>query len=87
MKRRPRIAKIPLSFETMKSLTTALKDTVNGRYAPIIIREERLRICASCPYGGEKRRCDMCGCGIKVKASLSNSKCPLKKWPSASRNS
>ena len=51
------------------------------------IAEERMRICASCPYGGEKRRCDMCGCGIKTKASLNNSKCPLKKWPSTSRNS
>lgn len=84
MPRRPRIAKIPLTYDTMKSLTNALLDSVTGRYAPIVLRDERIRICDNCPYGG--RRCDMCGCSVKVKASLISSSCPLRKWPSASRD-
>ena len=78
MRRRARIAKIPLDRNTMTSLTNALGDVAKGRYAPSIIRKERIRICNSCPYGGN--RCDLCGCFIKTKTVLLSSSCPIGKW-------
>ena len=82
MRRRPRIAKVPIDRQTMKSLTRAALDMVTGRYAPPFLIEERIRICESCPFGG--KRCDLCGCFVNGKASLLNSSCPMNKWPSAS---
>ena len=82
MRRRPRIAKVPIDRRTMKSLTQAAMDVVKGRYAPSFLIEERIRICGTCPYGG--KRCDLCGCFVNGKASLLNSSCPMNKWPSAS---
>ena len=82
MRRRPRISKVPIDRQTMKSLTRAAIDVVKGRYAPPFLIEERIRICETCPYGG--KRCDLCGCFVNGKASLLNSSCPMNKWPSAS---
>jgi len=82
MRRRPRIAKVPIDRQTMKSLTKAAMDVMKGRYATPILIEERIRICETCPYGG--KRCDLCGCFVNGKASLLNSTCPMNKWPSAS---
>jgi len=82
MRRRPRIAKVPIDRQTMKSLTRAAIDVVKGRYAPPLLIEERIRICETCPFGG--KRCDLCGCFVNGKASLLNSSCPMGKWPSAS---
>ena len=82
MRRLPRIAKIPIDRQTMKSLTRAAIDIAKGRYAPPYLIEERIRICEMCPFGG--KRCDLCGCFVNGKASLLNSSCPIGKWPSAS---
>lgn len=79
-----RIAKIPLTKETLQSLTNAASDVCHGRFAPKHIVAERLRICSSCPHGGT--RCDLCGCFIKTKVSLLNSKCPIEKWSNPSRD-
>ena len=79
----PRVGKVPLSYETMRSLTNAVKDKVLGREAPEILREERLRICYTCPFK-EDTRCRQCGCFIKIKTALLSSECPIGKWPSAS---
>jgi len=78
MWRGKRIAKVPLTKATIDSLKTAVMDVVKGEYAPIILKEERLRICDTCPYSGTQ--CEMCGCHLKTKVSLLNSKCPLNKW-------
>ena len=78
MRSYPRIAGVPLTPESMKSLTQGIKDFSRGRFAPPIVVKERLRICKSCPHGGT--RCDFCGCFIKTKASLLNSSCPANKW-------
>ena len=79
-----RIGKVPLSIDTIRSLTNAVKDIAKGQYAPPILVEERLRICSGCPYGGTQ--CDLCGCFLKTKVSLLNSKCPIEKWSSPSCN-
>tara|TARA_Y100000004_G_scaffold107233_1_gene120357 strand:- start:406 stop:696 length:291 start_codon:yes stop_codon:yes gene_type:complete len=82
MWRLPRVAGVPLSIDTIKSLTRAAKDKTTGQYATPLLMAERNRICQECPYGG--KRCDLCGCFVKTKTSLLNSKCPIDKWPSAS---
>lgn len=81
MKRLPRVAKVPLTYDTIVSLTNAIKDIAKGRDAPDILREERERICRSCPFGGDKPRCGQCGCFIKTKVALLSSNCPIGKWP------
>ena len=74
----PRIAGVPLTPQSMKSLSQGIIDFSRGRFAPPLIVKERIRICESCPYGG--KRCSFCGCFIKTKASLLNSSCPANKW-------
>lgn len=86
MRRRPRIAKVPLDIATIRSLTNAVKDVTMGRHAPEILKDERRRICHSCPFRKENR-CTQCGCFIKTKIALLSSECPINKWPSASRDS
>ena len=83
MRRMPRVAKVPLNYDTIRSLTNAFKDVALGREAPSILREERERICRSCPFGGKKKRCTQCGCFIKTKVALLSSECPMGKWPSS----
>lgn len=78
MWRGKRIAKVPLTKDTIHSLKTAVVDIAKGNYAPLILKEERLRICDTCPHSGTQ--CEMCGCHLKTKASLLNSECPLRKW-------
>ena len=78
----PRVGGIPLSIDTLRSLTKAAKDVTKGQYATSALHTERLRICLECPFGG--KRCDLCGCFVNTKTSLLNSKCPIDKWPSAS---
>lgn len=80
MWRLPRVAKVPLTKASMKSLTQGLSDKIKGNYAPKKLIEERIRICDTCPFGG--KRCMFCGCFIQSKASLANSRCPQNKWPS-----
>lgn len=75
---------MPLNYETIRSLTNAMKDIALGREAPPILREERMRICHSCPFGGNRTRCTQCGCFINTKVALLSSECPVGKWPSTS---
>ena len=78
MWRGKRIAKVPLSKATINSLKTAVIDLAKGDYAPLILKEERLRVCDNFPYSGTQ--CKMCGCHLKTKVSLLNSECPINKW-------
>jgi hypothetical protein len=77
------VGKVPLNYDTVRSLTNAVKDLVLGREAPPILREERERICHTCPFR-DRLRCNQCGCFIKTKVALYSSECPIGKWPSAS---
>lgn len=83
MRRLPRVAKIPLNYDTIRSLTNAMKDITTGRHAPKTLREERARICQTCPFGGGRKQCTQCGCLIKTKTALLSSECPIGKWPSS----
>ena len=83
MRRMPRVAKVPLNYDTIRSLTNAVKDKALRREAPPILREERARICGTCPFGGNRKRCTQCGCFINTKVALLSSECPIGKWPSS----
>lgn len=78
----PRIAKVPLNYDTIRSLTNAVKDKAMGREALPLLREERARICGVCPFK-QGKRCTQCGCFINTKVALLSSECPIGKWPSS----
>ena len=55
MRRMPRIAKVPLNYDTIRSLTNAVKDKAMGREALPLLREERARACAGA-HGADEAR-------------------------------
>lgn len=77
----PRVAGIPLSKQTISDMGTAMKDILARRFVSDEKRQERQSICEGCPqWEARFNRCKECGCQMRVKTSLSSSKCPLKKW-------
>lgn len=45
------------------------------------LMEVRVVICQRCDYFGALGNCNYgCNCIMKAKASITNAKCPLKKW-------
>jgi len=48
---------------------------------PIDVRDERYKICQSCPFFIKiTRQCKKCGCFMKEKVKLSDASCPAGKW-------
>jgi hypothetical protein len=44
--------------------------------------KERIKICQACDFWNPKlNQCKKCGCFLLLKAALSITKCPEKKWP------
>lgn len=77
----PRIAGIPVNKKTVKDLGTAMKDILARRFVDSEERERRQSICNGCEHWKKRfNRCNMCGCQMRVKTSLSSSQCPIKKW-------
>jgi len=79
LNRVPKIGGVPMTRATAKSLSHAAKDVLTGQKATLKEREERLWICSSCPER-QQNRCGLCGCFLKGKSMLKNSKCPIGKW-------
>lgn len=78
---KPKIMGVPVSIETARSLTRAGRDIFMRRYVPEDVRKIRMDICMVCPsWEHTSNRCKECGCQMKIKANLSSSECPLKKW-------
>lgn len=44
------------------------------------IKNRRLEICKNCEHLIMNKRCSLCGCYVKPKASLLTEKCPDKRW-------
>tara|TARA_R100001129_G_C5143772_1_gene196750 strand:- start:228 stop:479 length:252 start_codon:yes stop_codon:yes gene_type:complete len=79
LKRAPKIAGVPVTPQTAKDLMKAARDVVLRNQATPEKAEERMKICLECPaWTGS--RCRECGCFMKTKTTLKNSKCPLGKW-------
>lgn len=77
--RAPKIAGIPLTKETIESLSKATVDTITRQKASLTERERRYGICLRCP-DRKRDRCSLCGCFIKTKTILLNSECPAGRW-------
>jgi len=72
---------VPVSIDTAKSLTKASKDLFLRRFVPDEVEKVRIEACRACPsWSKQTNRCTECGCQMKVKAKLTSSECPLKKW-------
>ena len=77
--RAPKVAGIPISIGTAKSLSRAAADLITNQRADLTERERRYNICLKCPERNHDR-CSLCGCFIKTKTILKNSECPIGKW-------
>ena len=55
-------------------------DLVNGSpRSPEELEKYRLSICQTCEHY-VRRRCQKCGCFMKLKTKLEHAKCPVGKW-------
>jgi len=77
--RAPKIAGVPLTTDTARSLSRAALDIIANNKASLNERERRMSICRACPDRNHDR-CGLCGCFIKTKTILNSSECPVGKW-------
>lgn len=66
--------------ETLKDVS---KDVLNGEEVKASDEEQnkRLEVCSGCPHFiKDDKRCNECGCFMKIKSHLKSAKCPLGKW-------
>ncbi len=64
----------------MEAASAAMKFVSSG--LKLVSKEEverRLDICKACPQFADNV-CKLCGCGLKLKAAIESSKCPIEKW-------
>ena len=78
MWRARRIAGVPISKDSFRSISQAVKDLSKRDYADDDEILHRIRICRKCPHYGTQ--CTACGCHLNTKLKLKNSTCPLHKW-------
>jgi len=74
-----KVAGVPITKDTLHSLSRAAKDVITNKRATLEERERRFNICRTCEHKNHDR-CGLCGCFIKTKTILLNSECPIKKW-------
>tara|TARA_R100000458_G_C8237875_1_gene217694 strand:+ start:362 stop:547 length:186 start_codon:yes stop_codon:yes gene_type:complete len=43
-------------------------------------RDKRWDICKDCPELTKRNRCKQCGCFMKIKIRLNQTRCPIDKW-------
>ena len=57
-------------------------DLFNGSpRSPEEIAAYRLEICSTCEFFRKRTQtCRKCGCFMKLKTTLANAECPIKKW-------
>ena len=68
-----------LGRSILKNTKAALKG--EAIKASKVTKEERLTVCEGCVhYHAPDDRCKVCGCLVKVKASLEVESCPVNKW-------
>jgi hypothetical protein len=79
LQRAPKVGGVPVTMATAKSLSRAAADMLMNKRATLTERERRYNICLKCPERNHDR-CTLCGCFVKTKTILKNSKCPVGKW-------
>ena len=60
-----------------KSLVKSAADVVSGGLTD---PEERMKICKTCPFMGDDKRCGKCGCFLPAKTRVKKSSCPIGRW-------
>ena len=81
LSRAPRIRGVPIRPQTGIDLVKAVRDIGLRRFVPEEIKAERYAICQDCDRWDEAHNtCMECGCQMRVKTTLTSSRCPLKKW-------
>ena len=78
-----RIERIPRqSISTkIKDIKKATKDVFKNKRVTEKQYKNRLKTCNDCIYlVRSTNMCRVCGCFMKIKASLPSSSCPLNKW-------
>jgi hypothetical protein len=64
-------------------------DLIDPRIKPVpeSVYQNRYEICLSCPLLNQKMKtCGLCGCFMKLKATLPNAYCPENKWEAYEQN-
>jgi hypothetical protein len=78
---KPKIMGVPVSIDTAKDLARATRDVFKRRFVPEDVKQLRMSICQDCEHWDKRsHRCTECGCQMKVKTTLTSSRCPLNKW-------
>ena len=79
--------KLPSHLQKIKNVVSTavdvVKETIKGTSvkADVALTTTRLKTCMSCEFYIQNRdRCSKCGCKMKIKTSLTASKCPVGKW-------
>ena len=75
-----RIAGVPISTDSFRSIKQAMKDISRNDYADDDTILHRLRICRSCPHFGSGPKKGTSNSLSETKLKLKNSTCPLRKW-------
>ena len=69
-----------------RSFGASLKDTAarllaDPSVAPRAVHKERMAICEKCDrFNSDIQTCDLCGCFMPLKTTISNMKCPQDLW-------
>ena len=69
-----------------RSFAESIKDTAkrlleDPSVAPRAVAAERMEICKNCDRFNEKAQtCQLCGCFMPLKTTMSSMKCPIDKW-------
>ena len=75
-----RIPRIPASSK-IKEIKKATKDINQNKRVTEKQYKDRLKTCNDCLYlMRSTQMCRLCGCFMKIKASLPSSRCPIDKW-------
>lgn len=82
----------PTTIQKAKNLAGDIKkntkSVMNGNSLSVDkeVYEERINICKECEFFVDENKCTKCGCGMKIKANLAASSCPVGKWKEATQN-
>lgn len=74
----------PSLFDQAKNLANLAKDVITSDQ-PILaseeLQKERMYHCQRCEHFSKtSKRCKQCGCFLKHKVKIQQSKCPIDKW-------
>ena len=73
--------KMPSLIQKGINFTKATVSHISAGYksTPPEIHKQRLELCLVCEYYKDKK-CTQCGCGVELKISWLEQKCPVNKW-------